>query len=183
MPHRANGSYVSNADALTAWTPIARDALLATAHRYHAVLSGDDLAAAVQQGSGIIHDQPASTWIGKLLDRVATEAQRRDEPPLAALCVPDADDERKAQQRLLCYRAYADDLPADGGVARRVVSRVTRPVARREIRPRTTTTRTREAPTPRLRETTCPHCFLIVPAGPVCSSCGGALQGLEPVPS
>jgi hypothetical protein len=183
MPHRANGSYVSNADALTAWTPIARDALLATAHRYHATLSGDELAAAVQQESGIIHDQPASAWIGKLLDRVAAEAQRRDEPPLAALCVPDADDEQKAQQRLVCYRAYADDLPDDGGVARRVAPHGIRPTARRETRPRTTPSRARDAPTPRLRETTCPHCFLIVPAGPVCSSCGGALPGLEPVRS
>lgn len=172
MPHRANGSYVSNADALTAWTPIARDALLATARIYRAVLGDDELAAAVQQRSGIRHDQPANVWIGKLLDRIAIETQRHGEPPLAALCVGDSDDERAAERRLLCYRAYADDLPADGGVAE-----VRRRIAvRREPRRRSVTTPRVWAAAPSLREVTCPSCWMIVAARPTCSSCGAVLE-------
>jgi hypothetical protein len=178
MPHRANGSYVSNSDALTTWTPIARDALLETAHTYHAVLTDEQLAAVVQQQSGIAHDQPAITWIDKLLDRVAAEALRRGEPPLAALCLGDTDDRVKADRRLQCYRAYADDVPADGGTAevhRRVVSR---PAAtRRDPRQRATATpRARVTPAPSLREVTCPSCWMIVAARPTCSSCGASLE-------
>jgi hypothetical protein len=99
MPHRANGSYVSNSDALTAWTPIAHEKLLATARTYHAVLTHDELATVVQDESGISHDQPAGYWVGKLLDRVAAEAQRRDEPPLAALCLGDSDDQLRAERQ------------------------------------------------------------------------------------
>lgn len=178
MPHRANGSYVSHSDALTTWTPIARDALLETAHTYRAVLTDEQLAAVVQQQSGILHDQPATSWIDKLLDRVAAEASRRGEPPLAALCLGDTDDRVKADRRLQCYRAYADDLPADGGTAevrRRVVSRP--PATRRDPRQRASATpRARVTPTPSLREVTCPSCWMIVAARPTCSSCGASLE-------
>jgi hypothetical protein len=177
MPHRANGSYVSNSDALTTWTPIARDALLETAHTYRAVLTDEQLAAAVQQQSGIVHDQPTISWIDKLLDRVTAEVKRNGEPPLAALCLGDTDDRVKAERRLECYRAYADDVPPDGGSAevhRRVIAR---PAAtRRETRPRTTTPRARVTPIPSLREVTCPSCWMIVAARPTCSSCGASLE-------
>ena len=177
MPHRANGSYVSNSDALTAWTPVAHEKLLETARSYHAVLTHDELATVVQDESGISHDQPAGYWIGKLLDRVAAEALRRDEPPIAALCLGDSDDHLKAERRLLCYRAYADDVPADGGVAevhrRLAPSRETRQRATPTPRPRVA----RPPVAPTLREATCPSCWMIVPDRPTCSSCGASLTG------
>lgn len=169
MPHRANGSYVSNADALTAWTPAARAALLETARRYHALLDPEALAARVQTDTGIATDQAAGEWVGRLLDRVAAEAVRRDEPPLAALCVIGADSDEAAAARLRCYRAYADDLPADGGMP----ARVARPAPlRREPRPRVAPVR-QSAPV--LREVTCTSCWMIVPARETCTSCGAAL--------
>ncbi len=171
MPHRANGSYVSHSDALTVWTPIARETLLATARSYRAIISDEQLAATVQQGSGVFHDQPAHAWVDKLLDRVAADAKHRGEPPLTSLCMSDADDQLKAERRLLCYRAYADDVPADGGVPdvhRRVVPR-------REPRA-TATPRIRTTATPNLREVTCPSCWMIVAARPTCSSCGAPLE-------
>lgn len=184
MPHRANGSYVSNSDALTAWTPIAHEKLLETARTYHAVLTHDELAAAVQAESGISHDQAPAVWVGKLLERVAAEAQRRDEPPLAALCLGESDDQLKAERRLLCYRAYADDVPADGGVAevhrRFAPSRAPRQRAAATPRTRASATRastTRAPATPTLREVTCPSCWMIVPDRPTCSSCGASLAG------
>ncbi|WP_395638555.1 hypothetical protein [Pseudolysinimonas sp.] len=174
MPHRANGSYVSNADALTAWTPAAREALLTTAATYHALLSADDLAAHVQEESGIATDQAPGFWIRKLLERVAAEAQRREEPPLAALCVLDTDDDDAAMERLLCYRAYATDLPADGGVPARAPR--TTVTVRREPRARAAAPRIREAAIPALREVTCTNCFMIVAVRETCSSCGAPLN-------
>lgn len=172
MPHRANGSYVSNADALTAWTPVAREALLETAHRYHALLAPDALAARVQADTGIATDQVVGDWIGKLLDRVAADAVRRDEPPLASLCVIQADTDEAADARLRCYRAYADDVPADGGVP----ARVARPAPlRRESKPRATPAVRPSTPT--LREVTCTSCWMIVPARETCQSCGAPLAG------
>ena len=176
MPHRANGSYVSNADALTAWTPAAREALLATATTYHALITADDLATQVQQDSGIATDQPPGFWVRKLLDRVAAEVQRREEPPLASLCVLDSDDDDAAMERLLCYRAYATDLPADGGVPARA-PRTTLTV-RREPRARAAAPRVREAAIPALREVTCTNCFMIVAVRERCSSCGEPLVGV-----
>lgn len=138
MPVDSSGAKVSQADAIAAWTVVARDALLTTARRYHAVITYKELAAMVQEASGITTNQRLDYWIGGLLENVAIEATRRGEPPLTALCVhqdgtigpgyakapesvesdPDADvDELAAEHRLLCYQAYAEDLPADGGVA------------------------------------------------------------------
>lgn len=185
MPHRANGTYVSNSDALTLWTPIALERLLETARSYHAVLTDEELAAAVQQESGVIHDDPVSDWIGKLLDRVEIETKRRGEPPLVSLCIQGFDNAPAAERRLSCYRAYADDLPADGGVAQRVARPATQQPARTPARASRSTPASRprasSAPhasdAPRAQETTCTSCFLIVPLGATCSSCGAPLPG------
>jgi hypothetical protein len=142
MPHRINRTYVSNADAYTAWTPFAHDILLATAASESGRITYNDLAAAVQEHSGISTDQPAAEWVGKLLARVDAEAAKRGEEPLGSHCV---------QPRT--------------PVTRRV------PAARSRATPairRTTTESTR-------REVTCHECFLIVAAGPTCSSCGAPL--------
>lgn len=175
MPHRPNGKYVSNSDALAAWTPVARDVLLETARRYHAAITGDAFAHEVQRLSGILADQPAEAWIVRLLDRVAADAERRGEPPLATLC-PRADDSAAdAAARLECYRAYADDVPADGGQPGRVF-RVA--PARTPRSSRTTTPSRTGAPRPpanQLREVTCTSCWMIVAARETCTSCGAAL--------
>jgi hypothetical protein len=159
VPIDAQGAKVSQADAIAAWSVVARDVLLATAHRYHSVITYKELAAEVQEASGITTTQRLDYWIGGLLENVAMEATRRGEPPLTALCVhqdgtigpgyarapksvetdPHTDvDQLAAEHRLLCYREYAGDLPADGGVAaltpqvaaRKARKRKTEPVAR-----------------------------------------------------
>jgi hypothetical protein len=192
MPHRANRTYVSNADALTAWTPIAREVLLDAARSYRATVNDRELAARVQEESGIAADQLAAQWIGKLLERVAADAHRRGDPPLASLCLTqegsisdeyratpeaalapdDADlDQLAAEHRLACYRVYADDLPADGGtplVPPRIASR-------RPPRARAAASRPIKTVVPTLRETTCTSCFMIVVARETCTSCGAPL--------
>lgn len=191
MPHRPNGSYVSRSDAITTWTPLAREVLIETARRYRAVVTYQELADAVQARSQITADQLMAHWIGRLLERVAVDADDRGEPPLTALCVhqdgtigpgyadtpsarlePGRDVETlAAEHRFRCYQAYATDLPADGGEpappVRASVARTPRtPAAPRAPRP----------PAMTLREVTCTSCWLIVPAGPSCSSCGAALS-------
>lgn len=175
MPHRANRTFVTNSDALTAWAPIARARLLEAAATYRATVSEQELAERVQEVSGIRADQPADLWIGKLLERVAKEAERRDEPPLASLCLTPDDSDARSRERLRCYQAYATDLPADGGSAAPVVRaslprrRTAAPAARAERRP--------VVPANQMREVTCTSCFMIVPARDVCTSCG------EPLPA
>lgn len=175
MPHRANRTFVSNSDALTAWTPPARDALIETARSYHATIAAEQLADAVQARSGITADQPADAWLGKLLDRVALDAEKRGEPPLASLCPRADDDSEAAAARLECYRAYADDLPEDGGqpgaVHRVAPNRRTRSTANRAP-----AERRRAAPVNQMREITCTNCWMIVPARETCTSCGAPLS-------
>lgn len=178
MPHRANRTFVSNSDALTAWAPLARERLLEAAGRYHAVVSEDELATAVQVRSGIAADQPVEAWIGKLLERVTRETERRGEPPLAALCILPDDTAARSAERLACYRAYADDVPADGGqpapVVRAALPRRTARAASRT--PASRSERSSARPASQLREVTCTSCFMIVAAEPgVCSSCGAPL--------
>jgi len=86
MPHRTNRTYVSNADAYTAWTPFAHDILVATAASEGGAITYSDLATAVQEQSGISTDQPAAEWVGKMLARVDAEAAKRGEQPLSSHC-------------------------------------------------------------------------------------------------
>ncbi|GAA2131889.1 hypothetical protein [Nocardioides bigeumensis] len=156
MPVDANGTKVSQAVAIAAWTVVARDTLLTTARRYHSVITYKELASEVQEVSGITTAQRLDYWIGRLLENVAVEATQRGDPPLTALCVhqdgtigpgyakapksvasdPDADvDLLAAEHRLLCYRAYAEDLPADGGVAALTPQVAARKARRRKTEP------------------------------------------------
>lgn len=178
MPVDANGAKVSQFHAIAAWSVVARDALLKTARRYHSVITYKELAAEVQEASGITTTQRLDYWIGSLLENVAIDATRRGEPPLTALCVhqdgtigpgyarapksvatgPDADvDQLAAEHRLLCYRAYAEDLPADGGVAA-----LTPQVAARKARQRKSEPVVRPV---------CPIHFVELSATGVCGSC------------
>lgn len=195
MPHRPNGKYVSNADAIAEWTPLAREELIRTARSYRAVITYQELAAAVQERSQISTDQLMTHWIGRLLERVAVEAHRRGEPPLTSLCVhqdgtigdgylgtPEALAEEgrdpetlAADHRFRCYREYADDLPPDGGEPAAPV-RVS--AVRRSARTPSAPRAAARPPVGQMREVTCTSCFMIVPARETCTSCGAALPAV-----
>jgi hypothetical protein len=134
----ADGARVQFADALAAWVPIAYDELLATARSYNAYVTYLELGERVQDLSGIRTRMLLTNWIGQLLEQVAARAKADGEPPLTSLCVrqdgtigdgyarapksvvdmPGEDiEDYAAQHRLLCYKRYAADLPADGGHA------------------------------------------------------------------
>ncbi len=132
----SDGAKVEFSEALELWVPLAYDALIETARRYNGWTTYLELTEHVQQVSGVRTRMLIGNWSGKLLERVAQLAADRGEVPLTSLCVhqdgtigvgylrapksvevdPTADvDELSADHRLLCYRKYATDLPADGG--------------------------------------------------------------------
>lgn len=134
----ADGSAVPFSEALAVWADEAHKILEATARRYNDFVTYKELSEKVQDVSGIRTRMHMRNWIGRVLAAVVDECTNRHEPPLRALCVtqnhtvgegyryvlekngeplPDDLDLHAAHARLLCYRAYATDLPADGGVA------------------------------------------------------------------
>lgn len=200
MPELANGKYVSQADAIRQWWPAARDALIETAGEYGAWLSFEALSGRVQARTGITTNQPPEEWIPRVLGAVATDAERRGEPRLTSLCVtaellvaedyagvPAGTDARTrervaAEDRLECYRAFGATMPDDGGTATvlaplpAIAARAARPPrAERPARARATAPKAAPAASSGMRETTCPHCFMVVPAAPTCRDCGGVL--------
>lgn len=176
----ADGSHVEFTAALDDWTPRAYEALIATARRYDEVVTYLELGKHVQEASGIRTRSLLTNWIGKLLEAVAIQASKADEPPLTSLCVrqdgtigpgyakapksvgddPGEDIEYyAAKHRLLCYRKYAKDLPADGGHPALTKSE--------SERRRAKAAQTR-AQAPRAL---CPTCFTEVPASGRCDYC------------
>ena len=192
MPELANGKYVSQADAIRQWWPAARDVLVETARDYGAWITEDDLGALVQQRTGVATNQPAPEWIGRVLCSVAADAEQRGEPRLTSLCVTaerrvgdshpgastglDARTRERvaAEDRLECYRFFGATMPADGGSAVMLAPVLT--VRERPARPARSRPAAAPVPPPAvMRETTCPHCFMVVPVADTCRDCGGAL--------
>lgn len=193
MPHLANGKYVSQADAIRQWTPAARDVLIETAREYGGWITYQELSDRIQASTGITTDQLLAHWIGRVLGAVAADAEQRGEPRLTSVCVtaerligdgypgvPPGTDARTREQvaaedRLECYRFFGATMPTDGGTPT-VLARVPDRPARsdRPIRSRAAAP-PKAAPRAEMRETTCPHCFMVVPAAPTCRDCGGAL--------
>jgi hypothetical protein len=186
--------------ARTAWVEAARPVLLEAAGRYRALVTYRDLAAAVQQRSGITTSAPPSKWVGDVLARVAQDCQSRGEPLLSALCVsvqgsvghayadvveevrgtrPSDPDEQAAQERLECYRHWqAAGLPRDGGTTLRtahftpVRRSSTRGTGARAAAPRKKPASKPVAAAPAPKPVAlCPRCFTAVPASGVCDYC------------
>ncbi len=173
---------VSLEEAHAAWAGAAREMLIATARRYHHTVTAKDLAAGVQERTGITATQRAHVWIGPVLGRVAAECAERGEPNLTALCVnaegsvgrayadtvvaatgaePEDPDGHAAKERLDCHAHFeAPNLPADGGVAmltpRLSASRSRLRKAAREARP----------------VESCPTCYMVLSSQGTCLNCG-----------
>ncbi|HET8868632.1 MAG TPA: hypothetical protein VFM87_09910 [Agrococcus sp.] len=150
MPDRADGKYVSQADAMALWWPAAREVLLEVG-REGATVTEQQLAEQIQSATGVTTRQPAQEWIGRVLERVASDSASRSEADLTSVCVRPrpAAAERKAPRRTAA-RAAAPRTPA------------------------------RPAPQPALREVTCPSCWMLVPAAPRCRNCDEPLPQEAP---
>ena len=174
----ADGAEVEFAEAMATWIPLAHDELVATARSYHAVTTYPELSRRVQDSSGITTRKLPARWIGQLLEEVAVRAKQQGDPPLTSLCVtrdgtigddyaraprsttdePGEDIELyAAQHRLLCYRRFADDLPANGG----------RPALTKAEQQRRAQKLAQDPP-PRPK---CPTCFTELPTSRTCDYC------------
>ncbi|MEH3034810.1 MAG: hypothetical protein PGN07_12510 [Aeromicrobium erythreum] len=168
------------------WTPAALDVLRETASRYGAVITVSDLADEVVRRTRIESPTSRRTWLGDFMEIVALAADRAGDPPLTSLAVQRDGtvgdvygrsvlattgdvvkdvEQRAAEDRLLCYRALAQDLPADGGTPR--PAKVRREASTSGSVPRATRT---PKPEPRPVKV-CPTCFTALPATGICDLC------------
>lgn len=168
-------------DTRAAWAEAARPILIKAAQRYRALVSYKDLAAQMQEATGITTRQPMQHWMADVLHRVASDCAERNEPNLASLAVNaqgsvgaayastvldtqgdeigDSDD-HAARERLACHTHFdAADLPADGGV----------PTLTEKVS--AARTRARKASALARPIDTCPDCFMALPATKVCDNC------------
>jgi hypothetical protein len=164
-----------------AWAAAARDVLIETARRYHAVVSYKQLSSIVQTRARIRTTRVTHTWLAVVLAQVAQECHGRGEPLLSALAVNaqgtvgqgygvvvarvrgdevgDVDD-HAARERLACYQHFGASLPDEGGVA--------------ALTPALAAARDRlwAAVRPQRSPTVCPRCNMALPATGVCDNCG-----------
>lgn len=157
------------------WAVAAREVLLGTAAKYHAVVTTKDLAAQVQERTRMTTSQPMHYWIDDVLGRVAADCASRGEPNLASLAVNaegsvgagyanavdvDDHDSHAARERLASYQhVEATGLPPDGGVPA-----LTSKLAATRTRSRKAKLEARVIPT-------CPNCYLALPASGICDNC------------
>jgi hypothetical protein len=176
-----DASEVGQEAAHAAWAEAAREELMETAARYHEMTTFKELAAAVQQRSGIRTSRPPHYWIADVLDRVTRDCAAREEPLLSALAVnadasvgeaygaaveavtgtrPADADGHAAEQRLECHRFWeAADLPSHGG---------TKALAPRLAAARARARKKHHAEKP---AALCPTCQMALPATGVCDTC------------
>ena len=179
----ADGSEVAFSTAVDAWAGAAYLALQQVAAKYHATTTYKELGETVQHTTGVRTRMLLMNWIGQVLGSVARECTQQGEPLLTALCVTstgtvgegygDAVEEsygartddleaHAAAERLECYRRYAMDLPANGGVPA-----LTKQVAaKKRAAAKQRTQAAKERPKP-----VCSTCYLQLPASGVCDYC------------
>jgi hypothetical protein len=167
-----------------AWVPEARRILTRVAGTYHAVINYSDLAAEIQETSGVRSRLQVRTWIGPVLAQVAHDNHDRDEPALTALVVhktdgtvgagydevltltgvpaiddPLAREKHAAAARLACYEWAGADLPTGGGKA--------------ALSPRYDQIQARLRKERRAAEqpAICATCFMAIPPTGLCDNC------------
>lgn len=167
------------------WTPAALDVLRETARRYGAVITTTDLADEVLKRTRVESPTSRRTWLSDFLEITALAAARAGDPPLTSLAVQRDGtvgdvygravlattgdvvkdvEQRAAEDRLLCYRALADDLPADGGTPR--------PARPKRAASSSTTPRPSRAKVVETKPVkVCPTCFTALPATGRCDYC------------
>ncbi len=181
----ADDQPVSREDAEKAWTVEAHNVLSRVAGKYRQVIESGELAAELQETTGIHTRSQVRTWLGAVLVTLAREGHETGEPPLASLVVQKStgmvgarydeilkaiggtpagsDYEREklaADARLECYRWAEADLPDDGGTAA-----LTSRYAASESRARKQ--RLAEAPA-----NVCATCNMAIPPTGECDNCG-----------
>lgn len=134
MATRTDGTKVPHPEALDIWAVLAYQKLKEVARVYNQIIRYEELGKFLFQESGLSTDMLLRNWIGKVLEKTAQIAMDAEEPPITSLCVradgtigdgypsaPKSNNSstasdveiRAAEDRLLCYRAFAANLPED----------------------------------------------------------------------
>lgn len=167
------------------WVPEAHRILTRVAATYQALIEYGELAAEVQESTGVFTRRQVRSWIGPVLAQVAHRNHENDEPPLTALVVHKSDgsvgvgydevlrlsgateisdpvlrEKHAAKARLACYGWGGAKLPADGG--------------RPALSPRWEQIQVRLRKERRAAEqpNICATCFMAIPPTGVCDNCG-----------
>ena len=168
-----------------AWVPEAHRILTRVAGTYQGLIEYAELAAEIQESSGIHTRRQVRSWVGPVLEQVARLNHENGEPALTSLVVqkgdgtvgvgydeamrltdgpdfadPLAREKHAAKARLACYQWADAKVPADGG--------------RPALSPRFDQIHTRLRKERRAAEqpTICPNCFMAIPPTGVCDNCG-----------
>ncbi|MGM7667634.1 HNH endonuclease [Microbacterium sp. A93] len=136
MAQRNDGTEVPHSEALQQWAAVAYEELKRVAGTYNKVISYAGLRTVLHEETGLTTGMLMQNWIGGVLEIAAQRAADANEPPLTSLCVrgdgtigdgymrapkavtPSSTsdvEQLAAEHRLLCYAAFATDMPADGG--------------------------------------------------------------------
>jgi hypothetical protein len=167
------------------WVPEAHRILTRVATTYQALIEYGELAAEVQESTGVFTRRQVRSWIGPVLAQVAHRNHENDEPPLTSLVVHKSDgsvgagydevlrlsgdaeisdpvqrEKHAARARLECYGWAGAKLPAGGG--RPALSPRWEQIQGRLRKER------RAAEQPNI----CPTCFMAIPPTGVCDNCG-----------
>jgi hypothetical protein len=174
-----DGDVVSWPEAQSAWSVVARDALVESAGRYGSFLTYKELAGQVQDATGIRTRSLVHNWIGEVLRGVSEAQAGTDEPLLTSLVVradqtigvgfdeaveardgsaPEDLEDRAAAERLACYRYFGATVPEN---------------AKPALTPKVKAARLADHEARRLAEPVkiCPICFVQLPRTGQCDAC------------
>lgn len=176
---------VTREEAEEVWTAETQRILVRVAGNYQALIGHGELAAEVQETTGVRTRVQPRTWITRVLAQVAVGNHDRSEPALTALVVHKTDgmvgpsydevlrlagkpviedpverEKHAAVARLDCYKWAGAKVPDDGG--------------RPALSPRLDALQTRQRKQRKQNEVPniCPHCFMAIPPTGVCDNCG-----------
>lgn len=185
-------------EAIRTWAAEAHDLLVAVASRYGSVISPAQLAARMQDRTGVRTDTPPTEWYGRLLQQIVHRCHATGEPPLASLIInprdggvgvayvevlrlqglaaanPLAREKHAAAARLDCYLRFASDVPANATpqLAPQTGRTVTAPSRTRVASgPRTARPAAKPAVPDKPLTRICPTCFLETPLDGECQNC------------
>ena len=183
---RAEERRVGVNEGSRAWAEEAVEVLTEVAGHYLGVITYAELAEEVQVRTRLRTGAPFRNWIGGVLATVVSRCHALGLPPLTSLVVhgrgkDGAVEESTVAARFICYRRFADDVPAEVLAAAAAADRAKEeeaaaPARASRAKPRASA-RTR-APRESRRKVAeeapkiCPSCFVQLPASGICDDCG-----------